>query len=203
MIASSDDSTSAASISRESAVISRWSTRLIMTHPIPPPAPGFDEIALGQIVLRDGSVAAIRASTLNDVPAIREFFRNLSDESRYRRFFMRGEAPADVVLRLADSSDPARNLTLVVERSVDGAPRIIAAASYSTGQSGTAEAAFAVADDFQGKGLGTLLLERLAVIGTRAGLERFEASTLADNAQMLSVFRDSGFEIHSKSAGGS
>jgi len=174
-----------------------------MTHPIPPSAPGFDEISLGQVVLRDGSVAAIRPSTLNDVPAMREFFRQLSDESRYRRFFMRGEAPADVVLRLADSSDPARNLTLVVERSMDGSPRIIAAASYSTGHSGTAEAAFAVADDFQGKGLGTLLLERLAVIGARAGLERFEASTLADNAQMLSVFRDSGFEIHSKSAGGS
>jgi acetyl coenzyme A synthetase (ADP forming)-like protein len=174
-----------------------------MTHPIPPSAPGFDEISPGQIVLRDGSVAAIRPSTLNDVPAIREFFHSLSDESRYRRFFMRGEAPADVVQHLADSSDPARNLTLLVERSVGGASRIIAAASYSTGHSGTAEAAFAVADDFQGKGLGTLLLERLAVTGARAGLQRFEASTLADNAQMLSVFRDSGFEIHSKSAGGS
>ncbi|HEY7285644.1 MAG TPA: GNAT family N-acetyltransferase, partial [Vicinamibacterales bacterium] len=66
-----------------------------------------------------------------------------------------------------------------------------------------AEAAFAVADDFQGKGLGTLLLERLAAIGAQAGIRRFEATTLADNSQMLSVFRDSGFEIRSKSAGGS
>ena len=54
---------------------------------------------------------------------------------------------------------------------------------------------------FQGKGLGTLLLERLAVMAERAGIRRFQATTLASNTQMLEVFRDSGFEIRSKLAG--
>ena len=65
----------------------------------------------------------------------------------------------------------------------------------------TAEVAFAVADAFQGKGLGTALLERLAV-ASEQGFRRFVATTLADNAQMLEVFRDSGFEIRSRSIGG-
>jgi predicted CoA-binding protein len=84
---------------------------------------------------------------------------------------------------------------------VDGAVRIIAAASYTAVSADCAEAAFAVADTFQGKGLGTLLLERLAALAERAGIRRFQATTLASNTQMLEVFRDSGFEIRSKLAG--
>ncbi len=172
-------------------------------HPVPPSVPALDDVSAGQIILRDGTVAGIRRSGLIDVPDLQRFFHDLSEESRYRRFFTRGDAPADVVRRLSDSRDPARGVTLVAERSVDGASRIVATASYSALKGASAEVAFAVADDFQGKGLGTLLLERLAAIGAQAGLRRFEATTLADNTQMLSVFRDSGFEIRSKSAGGS
>src|SRR5262249_3698577 len=97
---------------------------------------------------------------------------------------------------------PTENVTLIAERMVDGTVRIVATASYSTVSPGIAEAAFAVADRFQGKGLGTVLLERLAVIALQAGIQRFQAPTLAENPQMLEVFRDSGFEIRSKLAGG-
>src|SRR5262249_7401217 len=114
-----------------------------------------------------------------------------------------GEPPEAVIERLSDSADPARNVTLIAQRSVDGDLRIIAAASYSAMTADTAEAAFAVADEFQGKGLGTALLERLAVTATEHGISRFQATTLVDNAQMLEVFRDSGFEIRSKTVRGS
>src|SRR4029078_1621779 len=59
-----------------------------------------------------------------------------------------------------------------------------------------------VAHSFQGKGLGTGILERLAVLASEQGFRRFVATTLADNAQMLEVFRDSGFEIRSRATGG-
>jgi acetyl coenzyme A synthetase (ADP forming)-like protein len=62
--------------------------------------------------------------------------------------------------------------------------------------------AFAVDDRFQGKGLASMLLERLAVIAARHGFERFQASTLTDNTAMLEVFRDSGFMIRSKASSG-
>jgi acetyl coenzyme A synthetase (ADP forming)-like protein len=161
-----------------------------------------DDLRSPHIVMRDGSVASVRSTIPADIPALREFFRELSPQSRYRRFFSVGQAPDRVIERLADSLDPSRQTTLVAERSVDGVTRVIAAASYAALSGDLAEAAFAVADRFQGKGLGTALLERLAVLAAAAGITRFQATTLTDNAQMLEVFRDSGFEIRSKSTGG-
>jgi acetyl coenzyme A synthetase (ADP forming)-like protein len=104
--------------------------------------------------------------------------------------------------RFCDSSDPARALTLVAYRGLPAAPRLIAAASYFAVTATEAEAAFAVDDHFRGKGLGTALLERLAAVAADNGLDWFVATTLADNDAMLEVFRDSGFEIRSKSSAG-
>ena len=61
----------------------------------------------------------------------------------------------------------------------------------------TAEIAMAVDDKFQGKGIGTLLLERLSLLAASNGLRRFWAVTMAENQPMLDVFRNSGFECHS------
>jgi succinyl-CoA synthetase alpha subunit len=66
----------------------------------------------------------------------------------------------------------------------------------------TAEVAFAVDDHFQGKGIATLMLERLAAMAAGNGFRWFQATTLFENRQMIEVFRDSGFEVRSKSADG-
>jgi acetyl coenzyme A synthetase (ADP forming)-like protein len=166
-------------------------------HPIAPSLPGTDDVG-PRIVLRDGSVASVRQTTGEDAMALGAFFRSLSLQSRYRRFLSAGEPPEALVARLSDSSEPSRALTLVAERATG----IIATACYIAVGPRTAEVAFAVADAFQGKGLGTALLERLAVAAVRQGFQRFEATTLEDNDQMLDVFRQSGFEIRSKSDAG-
>jgi len=160
--------------------------------------PGLEDIESQRVVLRDGSVASIRPTTAEDAPALAEFFARLSPVSRYQRFFSAAEPPARLIARLSDSSDPSKTLTLVAER----ASGIIATASYIALGRDAAEAAFAVADAFQGRGLATALLGRLAAAAARRGFRRFEAMTLSDNAHMLEVFRDSGFEIRSKLAGG-
>jgi acetyl coenzyme A synthetase (ADP forming)-like protein len=170
-------------------------------RPVAPSLPAVDFAVADRIVLRDGSVAAVRAATKTDLNALRQFFHDLSPQSRYRRFFTAGDAPEAVLETLADSTNPAKTFTLVVERTVGGRAQIIATASYIAASRDSAEVAFAVADDFQGKGLGTALLERLAVAATRVELRRFEATTLSENVPMLEVFRDSGFEIRSKSEG--
>src|SRR5262252_4608263 len=168
-------------------------------HPLPAPSlPGLDEVESHRMVLRDGSLASIRPTTVEDAPALADFFAHLSPLSRYQRFFSAGDPPDDLVRRLADSSDPARTLTLVAER----ANGIVATASYIALSRDSAEAAFAVADAFQGRGLATALLGRLAAAAAARGFRRFEATTLAENARMLEVFRDSGFEIRSKTDGG-
>ena len=162
-----------------------------------------------RMVLRDGTVASVRVATDGDREPLRRFFHDLSPESRRRRFFTPTEPTEALVQRLADAHDPGRALTLIVNRYVsedetDAPPAVslrpIATASYLSVSDRVAEVAFAVDDRFQGKGLASMLFERLAVIAARHGFERFQASTLTDNTPMLEVFRDSGFEIRSKSS---
>ena len=134
---------------------------------------------------------------------MRRFFHDLSPESRRNRFFAAGEpSDRDRSIALPNRPTDGRALTLVACRHVDGEVRIIAVASYIGLTDTAAEVAFAVDDRFQGKGIGTLLLERLAALAAAHGFQRFHATTLADNAAMLEVFRDSGFEIRSRSAAG-
>jgi hypothetical protein len=87
-------------------------------------------------------------------------------------------------------------------RSIDGEVKPIAIASYIATSVESAEVAFAVDDHFQGKGLGTILLERLATIAASNGFTRFEALTLPENAAMIDVFTESGFEVRSRSESG-
>jgi acetyl coenzyme A synthetase (ADP forming)-like protein len=169
-------------------------------HSLAPSPPAVDDLAAPRVVLRDGTVASVRRSTPGDREAMRRFFHELSPESRRRRFFTEGEPAGLMVDRLCDSADEQRSVTLVAVRQVGDDRRLIAVGSYIATAPGVAEAAFAVDDRLHGKGLATDLLERLAAIAVAHGFSRFEATALFDNAAMLEVFRDSGFEVRSKSA---
>ena len=171
-------------------------------HPLAPSPPAVDDATAPRLVLRDGTVASVRRSTPADCEAMRRFFHELSPESRRKRFFTAGEPADALVNRLCDSADDQRGVTLVAVRRVGADSRLIAVGSYFATGPGVAEAAFAVDDRFHGKGLATELLERLAAIAAGDGFRRFEATTLADNHAMLEVFRDSGFEVRSKSEPG-
>jgi acetate---CoA ligase (ADP-forming) len=166
-----------------------------------PPLPSADETAL-RAVLRDGSVVFMKVAEPSDHDAVRRFFHDLSLESRRRRFFAVAE-PSDALIEgFCRSDDPQEALTLLAMRHVEGDVRPIAIGSYFSVGKGAAEVAFAVGDRFQGKGLGTVLLERLATIGAANGFRRFEATTLPENVSMLEVFHESGFEIRSKTDAG-
>src|SRR4051812_44350102 len=177
-------------------------SRRLEMRPLVPSPPAVDDPSAPRLVLRDGSVATVRRSKPADRETMRRFFHELSPESRRRRFFTAGE-PADALIdRLCDSADATRNVTLVAIRQHAGESRFIAVGSYLADGAAVAEAAFAVDDRFHGKGLATELLERLAAIAADHGFRRFDATTLADNHAMIEVFRDSGFEVRSKSAPG-
>ena len=156
------------------------------------------EDAADRAVLRDGSVVQLRLATAGDRDELARFFHGLSFESLRRRFFGPAEPSAKVLDSFCMVADPAQSATLLALRLVDGALRPIAVGSYFRIDASTAEAAFAVDDHFQGKGIGPVLLDRLAALAATHGFIRFEAVTLTDNAAMLDVFHESGFEIHSK-----
>lgn len=154
-------------------------------------------IATTRLVMRDGSTAGVRLTTPEDLPAMRRFFDELSPNSRRLRFLAPARASDDLLRRLCDNSRPADAATLIVCRRIDGEPRIVGVGSYFATGERTAEVAFAVDDDFHGKGIATALLERLVMLGTQRDFDLFSATVLPENSEMLDVFRDSGFGVHS------
>jgi acetyl coenzyme A synthetase (ADP forming)-like protein len=166
------------------------------------PFPYQDSPESGRLILRDGTTATIRVAGADDKEAMARFFAGLSEESRRQRFFSR-LVPADKLIdSFCDNSKPLERYSLVVTRLVKDQPRIIATGTYVAMNRETAEFAIAVADPFQGKGIGTILLERLALIAVTNGFRRFWALTLAVNKPMLDVFRESGFACRTKTGDG-
>jgi acetyl coenzyme A synthetase (ADP forming)-like protein len=175
---------------------------MAQVRPLYIPAPYQDAAEEGRLILRDGTTAQLRVARTEDQENLLAFFQALSPEARWRRFFSLGPPPRELIRTLCDPSEPSAVLTLIVVRYWKGADRIIATASYQAMKDKTAEVAFAVDEAFHGKGLGTLLLERLAVLAARHGLVRFWAVTHADNRAMIDVFHESGFQIREKQEGG-
>ena len=167
-------------------------------HPRYIPLPYQDAPQSGRLILRDGTTATIRLAQSEDREATAKFFAALSNNSKVQRFFSSAEPASKLIDSFCDNSNPRARLTLVVIRLIGDISQIIASGSYIARDETTAEIAMAVHDDFQGKGIGTLLLERLALLAVRHGLRRFWAITRGENQPMLEVFRNSGFDCRSK-----
>jgi acetate---CoA ligase (ADP-forming) len=151
------------------------------------------------VILRDGSTLRLRAPAATDAGALEAFFSGLSDRSFYLRFH--GVRPVDHALVEHFLEPDWRDRGVLV--GVIGANRIVAVAEFMRLRDETsAEVAFAVADDRQGRGIGTRLLEQLAANAAAVGIERFVAQVLPENAAMLGVFREAGFEVARELEGG-
>jgi acetate---CoA ligase (ADP-forming) len=152
----------------------------------PPPGLNIDA------VLRDGSTVHLRPPTPADQPALARFLTNLSEQSRVFRFFapMRDMERAATSFTDVDYVDRHGLLALRGDRE-----EVVGHGFYARTDPGKAEVALAVADDLQGMGLGTLLLGVLAQAAERAGILVFEAEVMPENHRMLTVFRQSGFQI--------
>nr|MDQ3579166.1 GNAT family N-acetyltransferase [Actinomycetota bacterium] len=146
------------------------------------------------VVLSDGGTVHLRPIVPSDADALLAFHSRLSERTRYFRYF--GPYP-----RI-----PARDLTRF--STVDHHDRvafvallgddIVAVGRYerlSGDEKDDAEVAFVVQDGHQGRGIGSILLEHLAAAANERGLRRFVAEVLAENAQMVRVFRDAGYQV--------
>lgn len=151
--------------------------------------------------LRDGRRVLIRALRPQDREPLVDALARASDRTLYTRFFGVRKAWSEREIDAFVEIDFVRHVALVAEIQRDGAPWIVGGARYVVGQPGEAEIAFAIVDDHQGLGLGTLLLRHLAAIAVDAGIVTFIADVLADNAAMLGVFRHSGFPMTTKRDG--
>jgi acetyl coenzyme A synthetase (ADP forming)-like protein len=173
------------------------------TAPVPEasyqPLPPQDAPDAGRIILRDGRTAHLRRATGADADLLRAFLRQVSPEALSRRF-NGGITIERAVQALLPRETPTRQVSLLVLSGGEDAPRVIATGCYAPAggdRPQSAEVAILVQDENQNRGLGTLLLERLALIASHDGITRFVAETQADNHPMLEVFRQSGFRMES------
>jgi acetyltransferase len=149
--------------------------------------------------LDDGRRVIVRPVRPQDAAATGSFVeRGLSPASRRRRFHRAIRSLPPALLQALTQVDQIGHVALVAE-SVEGddAPCgttvIVAEARYVVEPPGDqAEIALAVADSWQGAGLGTALLNRLCRLGRRQGLPGFRADVMSDNGAMLALLRSRG-----------
>ncbi len=146
-------------------------------------------------MLRDGSTVHVRPVRAADKPALRTFLEALSPQSLGFRFF--GVPDLDWVTAWSVDVDYADRFALIAET---GTPRkVIAHAAYIRIDDERAEAAFMVADAWQGQGISTILLAHLACVAEQHGITMLTAQVLPINRQMIDVFWASGFPVDLRS----
>ncbi|MBO0731616.1 MAG: GNAT family N-acetyltransferase, partial [Acidimicrobiaceae bacterium] len=146
------------------------------------------------VVLRDGAPVHVRPIRPDDAPRIDALHRRLSAQTVYFRFFSPLSTLPPKMLERFVNVDYHDRMALVALLGDE----VVAVARYDRlerpgGEGDDAEVAFLVDDAHQGRGLGTLLLEHLAVVAREEGIARFVADTLPENTRMLRVFREAGF----------
>ncbi|HDZ58451.1 MAG TPA: GNAT family N-acetyltransferase, partial [Ignavibacteriales bacterium] len=149
------------------------------------------------VILKDGQGLMFRPALPNDIPKVKEFMKRVSRESLRMRFMAAvSEVPHDVIKNLCEG-DFTESGCLLAITSEGSESKIVGLGNYiAMGNKKSAEIAFLIEDDYQGKGISTLLLERLAGLAAANGYIEFEAEVLPDNQPMINVFKSSGFEVH-------
>jgi GNAT superfamily N-acetyltransferase len=148
-------------------------------------------------VLRDGTTMVIRAIRPDDKQRLLQHCRGLSAQSVYYRFFGIKRSLTECDLSRLTELDFSNHVGLAAAVETEQDERFIGVGRYIRSENQSrAEVAFAVLDEYQGHGIGTLLLKHLARIAQSNGISDFAADVLASNHQMLEVFANSGFTFH-------
>lgn len=148
------------------------------------------------VTLRDGSRVILRPVIPTDRDLLVEGFERLSPESRYRRFFAPMKHISPPVLDYLTSIDYRDHFAwaaLSAEPGPDGRPLGVGVGRYIRLEDPeTAEMAVTVVDDWQGRGLGRVLLDALVLEALENGITRLEGDVLAENRPMQELLRRAG-----------
>ncbi|XKK62687.1 GNAT family N-acetyltransferase [Streptomyces sp. ARC32] len=150
------------------------------------------------VVLRDGGTARVRPITVDDAERLVSFYEQVSDESKYYRFFapyprlsakdVHRFTHHDFVDRVGLAATIGGEFIATVRYD-----RIGAGGTPATSPADEAEVAFLVQDAHQGRGVASALLEHIAAVARERGIRRFAAEVLPANTKMIKVFRDAGY----------
>jgi len=150
-----------------------------------------------EVLLRDGSRILIRPIRTDDAERWLSFVTRLSDRTKYLRFHSLPRLGPEAALRFC-TVDYVNAFALVAETTAGQEEKIVAIGRYHRlPDKRSAEVAFVVEDAYQGKGIGTKLVGRLAEVARDNGIRKFEADVLERNRDMMTVFMDYGFHVTS------
>ncbi|MFJ6216329.1 GNAT family N-acetyltransferase [Streptomyces sp. NPDC092296] len=173
-----------------------------MDHSAAPadPARAYPQHWEADVLLRDGGTARIRPITPDDADRLVEFYGQVSDQSKYFRFFAPYPRLSDRDVRRFTHHDYVNRVGLAVvvrDRFIATVryDRIDATGRPADAESGAVEAevAFLVQDAHQGRGVASALLEHIAAVARERGIRRFAAEVLPENRKMIKVFTDAGY----------
>ncbi|MFF4639441.1 GNAT family N-acetyltransferase [Streptomyces olivaceus] len=150
------------------------------------------------VVLRDGGTARVRPITVDDAERLVSFYEQVSDESKYYRFFapyprlsakdVHRFTHHDFVDRVGLAATIGGEFVATVRYD-----RIGAGGTPAPAPADEAEVAFLVQDAHQGRGVASALLEHIAAVARERGIRRFAAEVLPANTKMIKVFMDAGY----------
>ena len=142
----------------------------------------------------DGTRLEIRPISPADHDRLADHFGRLSTKTRFKRFLGSVVSLSERQLRQFTDVDHHGHEALVAvsaDGEIEGVARYIAA----SGASSVAEVAVTIADEWQGRGVGSALLARLMGRARDEGIDTFTASCFANNREMLMLFRELGKEV--------
>lgn len=158
--------------------------------PDAPPSPSTTPPWLAERTLADGTVVRFRPVRPEDEPLISEAIHSSSRETLLHRFFSPIRSVPRELLRQMLALDATREKCIVGVVTTPDRTRIVCGARYvRLATPRTAEIAITVHDDFQHRGLGTLLLQLLTTVALHDGIGRFEADVMCSNLKMLRLLR--------------
>ncbi|MGZ6670893.1 MAG: N-acetyltransferase family protein [Solirubrobacteraceae bacterium] len=150
-------------------------------------------VALGApITLRDGSPVRVRQIHSSDKELLLRGFERLSSESRYRRFLAPTPELSEAVVRYLTEVDHHDHEAIVALDEESGEGIGVARYVRDGARPDVAEVAVTVIDDWQGRGLGTLLLEVVSARAREEDIRSFTALMLATNQEMMSLLERLG-----------
>ena len=160
--------------------------RLGMSPDLVPPGAG-----ASAFTLRDGTETVIRELSGVDKAALERFVDGLSPDTIYFRFLASG-INREVLIEQLTPRPGGRTLVAVVKEE------IIGHVAYYKSESEAAEVGILILDSYQGKGLGTRLIEAIAQTANADGITMFETIIDWNNTRMIKMVRSMGFPTSEK-----
>lgn len=145
--------------------------------------------------LRDGSSVLIRPIHPGDEDIERKFIERLSAQSRRYRFLGEIASAGVKLVEQFTHPDPTHDAAFVALIADGAEKREIGVARFSSGSDmARCECAIAVSDDWQGKGLGTIMMRHLIDIARQRGFKSMYSIDAGDNEPMRELAEHLGFE---------